>query len=60
MNPSDRGLKHVCPECEGKYYDLNKDSAACPRCGAKPHAAKVSKPVQIARKPARARLMRYP
>ncbi len=36
MNTSDRGLKHVCPECATKYYDLRKEVVACPRCGAKP------------------------
>ncbi len=25
MNTSDRGLKHVCPECATKYYDLKKE-----------------------------------
>ncbi len=38
MNTSDRGLKHVCPECATKYYDLKKKVVACPRCGAKPQA----------------------
>jgi len=28
MNTSDRGLKHVCPECATKYYDLKEDFAA--------------------------------
>jgi hypothetical protein len=25
MNRSERGRKHVCPECECKYYDLKKE-----------------------------------
>jgi len=27
------GTKHTCPECEKKYYDLNKANAVCPSCG---------------------------
>ncbi len=41
MKRSERGRKHVCPECECKYYDLAKKVAVCPRCGAKPPAAKL-------------------
>ncbi len=50
MNTSDRGLKHVCPECATKYYDLNKKVVACPRCDAKPLAAIDPKATQPARK----------
>ncbi len=50
MNTSDRGLKHVCPECATKYYDLKKKVATCPRCGTKPPAAIVPKATQSARK----------
>ncbi len=50
MNTSDRGLKHVCPECATKYYDLRKEVVACPRCGAKPPAAIAPKAKQPARK----------
>ncbi len=50
MNTSDRGLKHVCPECATKYYDLRKEVVACPRCGAKPPAAIDPKATQSARK----------
>ena len=46
MNTSDRGLKHVCPECATKYYDLKKEVVACPKCGAKPLAAKVPQPAR--------------
>ncbi len=53
MNTSDRGLKHVCPECATKYYDLKKKVVACPRCGAKPLAAKNPKATQPARKTGR-------
>ncbi len=27
------GTKHTCPECEVKFYDLNKADAECPACG---------------------------
>ena len=53
MNTSDRGLKRVCPECTTKYYDLKKEVVACPRCGAKPLAAKAPKAAQPARKTGR-------
>ena len=59
MNNSDRGLKHICPECASKYYDLGKAIVACPKCGAKPLAAKVPKAGQPAKKTARPTLGRY-
>ncbi len=59
MNTSDRGLKHVCPECATKYYDLRKEVVACPRCGAKPLAKKVPKAAQPARKTDRTTFGRY-
>jgi rubrerythrin len=43
MNALDRGSKHVCPKCTTMYYDLRKKVVACPKCGAKPLAAKVPK-----------------
>lgn len=27
------GTKQVCPSCESKFYDLNKDPVECPKCG---------------------------
>jgi ssDNA-binding Zn-finger/Zn-ribbon topoisomerase 1 len=60
MNTSERGLKHVCPECETKYYDLRKAVVACPRCGAKPPAAKVQKAAQPSRKTGSTTFGRYP
>ena len=60
MNTSERGLKHVCPECETKYYDLRRAIVACPRCGAKPLAAKARKTTQPARKAGGTRFGRYP
>lgn len=29
-----RGTKRVCHSCGSKFYDLNRDPAACPICGA--------------------------
>jgi uncharacterized protein (TIGR02300 family) len=29
-----RGTKRVCPSCSSKFYDLNRDPATCPICGA--------------------------
>jgi uncharacterized protein (TIGR02300 family) len=60
MNTSDRGLKHVCPECTIKYYDLRKEIVACPRCGAKPLPAKVLKAARPARKTGRSAFGRFP
>ncbi len=27
------GAKQVCPNCQAKFYDLNKRPAHCPKCG---------------------------
>jgi uncharacterized protein (TIGR02300 family) len=32
--PEGLGHKHVCSQCQTKFYDLNKPDPACPRCGA--------------------------
>ena len=29
-----RGLKRICLECGGRFYDLNKRPVICPACGA--------------------------
>ncbi|MCP4327948.1 MAG: hypothetical protein GY791_05865 [Alphaproteobacteria bacterium] len=50
MQISARGLKHICPDCATKYYDLRKKTATCPKCGAKPPAPK---PPRAARPPVR-------
>lgn len=61
MNTSDRGSKHVCPKCMGKYYDLERAVVACPMCGAKPPAAKVPKAAAApARKMGRSTFGRFP
>jgi uncharacterized protein (TIGR02300 family) len=36
------GKKHVCYSCGTKFYDLNKETVICPRCGADQN----SKPAQ--------------
>jgi hypothetical protein len=59
MNAMDRGSKHICQECATKYYDLKKDAAACPSCGAKPLAAKVRRAPQPARKTGHTTFWRY-
>ncbi len=59
MNTSDRGMKHVCPKCATKYYDLKKEVVACPKCGAKPPAMKVPKAAQPARNTGRTTYGRY-
>ena len=39
----DLGEKHECPKCGGKYYDLGKADATCPRCGPDEEAEEESK-----------------
>ena len=31
-NP-DLGAKQICPNCQSKFYDLNRRPAVCPKCG---------------------------
>ncbi len=61
MNASSRGVKHDCPECESKYYDLNKTDPVCPNCGAKPNTEPLlkSRP-SAARKSAGKAFSRFP
>jgi len=59
MNMSDRGRKHVCPECTGKYYDLNKEVVTCPVCGAKPTVPKVRRPALPVKSAGRPTSWRY-
>lgn len=54
MDRTDRGLKHLCPECACKYYDMQKAVVACPKCGAKPAPAKLprsNRPVRATKTP---------
>jgi hypothetical protein len=60
MKASERGSKHVCPQCAIKYFDLKKATVTCPNCGAKPLVAKVPKAAQSARKTGRLIFGRYP
>jgi uncharacterized protein (TIGR02300 family) len=60
MNTSDRGLKHTCPECAIKYYDLKKTVVVCPKCGAKPATARVLKSARPAKKTGGTAFGRYP
>jgi hypothetical protein len=55
----DRGVKHVCPDCATKYYDLKKEIVACPRCGAKPRAVR-ARAAQPARRTGRMAFGRSP
>ncbi len=32
MAKVDIGTKRVCPECDAKFYDLNRNPAVCPMC----------------------------
>ena len=32
MADPDLGTKQICPNCEAKFYDLNKRPAVCPKC----------------------------
>jgi len=41
MQASDRGGRHVCPECATRYYDMKKAKIACPQCGTAPPAPKL-------------------
>ena len=36
------GAKHTCAGCAGRFYDMNKSPATCPRCDKKV-AAKIKK-----------------
>jgi Zn finger protein HypA/HybF involved in hydrogenase expression len=60
MNIIDRGSKHACPACEIKYYDLRRKVVACPRCGAKPIAPKVSRATRPVRKTGGTAFGRFP
>ena len=34
MGKIERGIKRICQDCGGLYYDLEKDPIICPKCGA--------------------------
>ena len=60
MEASDYGSKHLCPKCETKYYDLKRAVITCPKCGAKPPAAKLRKVAAPAKKIGRVAYARFP
>jgi len=60
MEASDRGLRHICPDCATKYYDLKKPDPTCPNCGAKPVAPKLQRATRPPRDAGRANFRRYP
>ena len=33
MAKEEWGLKHLCENCETKFYDLQRDPIVCPSCG---------------------------
>lgn len=34
MRKAEHGMKRVCGECEGRFFDLNHDPIVCPLCQA--------------------------
>lgn len=43
MAKPELGLKRQCMSCGAKFYDLNKDPAVCPKCGAAYQATAMSR-----------------
>ena len=60
MHASDRGLRHICPECATKYYDLKKAEVTCPNCGAKPSLPKLQRATRPPKDANRTTFRRYP
>jgi hypothetical protein len=60
MNKIDRGLKHVCPKCTTRYFDLNKEVVTCPKCGAEPPQTKLPRATPRPAKTSRTVFGRYP
>lgn len=56
--PNHLGTRYACWKCGAKYYDLNKPSPTCPKCGADPaDAPKVAAvPTPTPKKPRKARV----
>ena len=52
------GLKRTCQSCGSRFYDLNKDRIACPKCGAVFDPEAVTKTKRA--KPAAARAVPVP
>lgn len=60
MTASQRGSKHVCSDCAGKYYDLGKVGATCPKCGGQPIERQLPSSGRPARKSLRRASGQYP
>jgi uncharacterized protein (TIGR02300 family) len=43
------GTKYICYSCQTKFYDLGRDSAVCPKCGADQKDADSASPVTTTR-----------
>lgn len=41
MGKVDLGMKLTCESCGGRFYDLGKQPAVCPKCGAQNHRPQV-------------------
>ena len=50
MAQSNLGTKRVCVSCSARFYDLNKNPAVCPKCGAEQpvELPRVRRPVEAA------------
>lgn len=51
ISKTELGKKHSCFQCSGKFYDMGKEKAVCPKCG----ADQANKPVSKQRIPVKAR-----
>ena len=61
MANSEWGKKHSCTSCNALFYDMKKDPAHCPACGAKvdqqpllrprrtPAAKRITKPAEVSK-----------
>ncbi len=56
MTKPNWGLKRTCQSCGARFYDLNKDEIACPKCGTvyDPEAILKTKRTKPAAEPKRA------
>ncbi len=49
MAKPELGTKRLCPGCGAKYYDLNRDPIACPKCGTAFEAVMTSRAAKVAK-----------